>query len=292
MPFHAHVFANALVLQRERFITVCDLNDSNRLYNVAPDLPPLPDIPGLSFYDVSTASDKCIARQLSLFETISDEELLTRHFLPWMDKAQDVDLILAKDGLVEWIFKHSKSATDSWIMAVRSQPIVPLPCNNGPRTYGRLQDLIDPTTEHSRLYFEEENRFPCSAFFQKNKQALLSCGLGNGNTWSTPLERARYYAQCDFPIQTLSEKVGCLLKIPIEAQFSASKESVHELRTLKWLPGVSIKGKATLFAPAACRGADQTHLVDMVLGTIAYSVRRAWKKILGQYLPCMESNEC
>ena len=231
-----------------------------------------------------------LASSLGLLKTISKEELLTNHLLPWFVKTQDKSFKTVKECLVEWIFKDP-TFTNTWITGVMSQPIIPLPLIQRIRSYRCIPDLVDPASTTAKLYFETENRFPCPEFYSRRKQALISCGLGDGITSSTPQERAKYYAQCGADIQDIRSKVECLLKLPIEAQLKASEEHIHSIRTLNWLPGKSRLGKSALLAPADCRGADDSGLVDHVLGTTMYTVNEDWKKLLGKYPLPLTSRE-
>ena len=269
---------------------MCDLDQSGHLFQAPPNLPPLPDIPDITFYEVSNPGESYIIRQLHLLEETSTQDLLTKHLLPWMQRAQDSSLLPAKEALVSWIFEHSKNPTESWISSVISWPVVPLTNINGCRTYRCLKDLVDPSSRFACLYFPEENVFPCPEFVRRHRSPLAACGLSKGFTWSTPLQRAKYYSKCDADLQVLHEKVKYLLNIPIQPEPSLSEASISEIRTLNWLPGVSATGEPALMSPSVCRGSDQSQLVDLVWGTVSYSVRREWMKILGKgvytVLPC------
>lgn len=246
-------------------------------------LPPLPDIEGISFYDTSNASENYVVRQLDLLETLSIEQLLTQHLLPWMAMVQDIDSMPAKAALVDWIFDHSKSPTYSWEINILSQPIVPLPTVHGDRQYQCLKNLVDPTSEYSALYFEEENVFPCADFYARHEVAFRACGISVGLTKDTPLNRARLYSQCGANIQVLMDKVGQLLQGRVPHEVSNAALPTDEIRVLEWLPGTSTTGEMALFSPNACRAADESHLVDKVWGTVNFAVTTYWRKVLGEY---------
>ena len=262
---------------------MCALDQGGYLCEAPSDLPPLPDIEGVSFYNIANASEKYVVRRLGLLEKPSIEQILTRHLLPWMATAQGIASTPAKAALVDWIFHHSRSPTDSWKMNIISQPIVPLPISNGNLQYRCLKDLVDPTSDYSALYFEEENVFPCAEFYARHKTAFLACGISAGLTQDTPLGRARVYAQCGADMQVLTDKVRKLLqgRGPYELDWTALP--IDEIRALKWLPGISTTGEMALFSPNTCRGADDSHLVDKVWGTVNFAVTEYWRKVLGKY---------
>ena len=242
----------------------------------------MPDIPGISFYGLSNPSEIYLIRQLQLLEEISTLDLLIKHLLPWMQDAQDPLMFPAKDALVSWIFDNSKNPTENWISRVMTWPIVPLAAHDGVRIYRCLRDLVDPSSRFASLYFAEENVFPCPDFVKRHKGALVACGLGNGVIWSTPFLRAVYYSRCGADLHVLQDKVKCLLEVPIELEPSLPETSISKIRTSRWLPGVLATGEMTLMSPSACRGPDQSQLVDLVWGTVPYLVSKDWKKLLGK----------
>lgn len=262
---------------------MCSLDQEGLLCEAPSDLPPLPDIQGVSFYDVSEASEKHIVRQLGLLERLSMEQILTRHLLPWMAMTQDIASMPAKAALVNWIFDHSKSPTESWKMNIISQSIVPIPNGDGNVQYRCLKDLVDPTSVYSALYFEEENVFPCAEFYARHKIAFQACGISAGFTEDTPLDRARVYSQCGADLKIMMDKVRQLLEGRVPYEVSSAAPPADEIRALEWLPGTSTSGEMVLLSPNACRGADDGHLVDKVWGTVNFAVTRYWRKVLGVY---------
>ena len=263
---------------------MCSLDQDGHFCEAPSDLPSFPDIEGVSFYDVSNASEKYVTRQLKLLEILTIEQILTRYLLPWMAMAQDIASMPAKAALVEWIFDHSKSPTGSWKTKIMSQPIVPLPTVDGNKRYRCLRDLVDPTSVYSTLYFEEENVFPCEEFFARHKGAFQACGISAGLNKDTPLDRAKVYSQYRADSQELIDKVTNLLQGRVPYEVSSAALPTDEIRALKWLPGTSTSGEMALFSPNFCRGADDRHLVDKVWGTVNFSVTAFWKKVLGEYL--------
>lgn len=262
---------------------MCSLDQDGHLCEAPPDQPPLPDIEGVSFYDVSNLSERYIVRQLKLLEELSIEQLLTQHLLSWMAVAQDSASVPAKAALVEWIFNHSKFPTDSWQANVMSHPIVPQPDSNGDMQYRCLKDLVDPTSVFSALYFAEENVFPCTKFFARHKAALQACGISAGLSKETPLDRARVYSQCGADMQVLMAKTTQLLLERIPYEVGNAALPTDELRALEWLPGTSATGEIILLSPNACRGPEDSYLVDRVWGAVNFAVTRQWKTILGEY---------
>lgn len=269
---------------RDRFVTMCDLDQDGQLCEAPSDLPPLPDIEGVSFYEISNASEKHVTRELKLLDRSTIEQILTKYLLPWMTMTQDKASMPAKAALVEWIFDHSKSPTSSWKKNIMSQPIVPLPTDDGNKRYRCLKDLIDPNSVYSTLYFEDENVFPCAEFFARHKGAFQACGISAGLNKDTPLDRAKVYSQHGADFQVLTDKVTNLLQGRVTYEVSSAALPTDEIRALKWLPGTSTTGEMALFSPNVCRGADDSHLVDKVWGTVNFSVTGFWKKVLGEYL--------
>ena len=199
-----------------------------------------------------------------------------------MATARDPSTEPAKEGLVDWIFDNSKNYTHPWRSNLKNHPLIPLPKSAQQcRQYRCLKDLVNPTSDFSGLYFQEEDKFPCPEFYKRHEAALALCGINNGTTSSTPLERARHYSKCGADLQELREKVECLLTVPIRGDFTSSRSSMNDIRSLKWLPGSSTVGDSTLLSPDSCRGADQSDLIDNVWGTSNLDVRGSWREILG-----------
>ena len=263
---------------------MCSLDQNGHFCEAPSDLPPLPNVEGVSFYDVSNASENYVTRQLKLLEILTIEQILTQYLLPWMATTQDNASMPAKAALVEWIFGHSKFPTGSWKTNIMSQPIVPLPTEDGKTRYRCLKDVVDPTSVYSTLYFEEESVFPCAEFFARHKGAFHACGISAGLNKDTPLDRAKVYSQYGAEFQVLMDKVTNLLQGRVPYEVSSAALPTDEIRALKWLPGTSTSGEMALLPPKVCRGADDRHLVDKVWGTVNFSVTGFWKKVLGESL--------
>jgi len=217
------------------------------------------------------------------------KDLLTRHLLPWtktVPTAIDDPLCTAKQSLLDWLMKKCRPYSNAWQSDVFSHPLIPLSNQDGHRQYRCIAGMVDPSSDLAQLFDPEESLFPCPNFFANHKEALLAYGMVSKPSWLTPLERARYFSQRGGDIKDHNIKVEKLLKLPISADLSNSKANVKEIRGLKWLPGTSIDGVGTLLAPNECRGADESHLTDLVWGTTTLVVKANWSKLLGKQ-PCL-----
>ena len=250
--------------------------------------PPLPDIVNVTFYDPQDEIEKLMMERLRALQHITAKDILTLHLLPWMDAIPSDEEPLwkvPKANLVDWIMKVSRRPSKAWSIEINKHPIIPLPLQdpNGKTQYRCLKGMVDPSSELAKLYDKEENVFPCPAFFSRHKEALIACGIATQPIWSTPVERAKYFAQGEVATDTLQCKVDCLLKLPVDEELISSTKEIEEIQNLKWLPGVSLNGESTLLAPNECRGVDQRHLVDFVWGTTNIVVKADWRKVLGKY---------
>lgn len=224
-------------------------------------------------------------RRLRALQDATNKDLLTLHLLPWMESIPsdaESQLKIPKANLIDWIMRGSRRPSKTWLTEVISHPIIPLPLQDGKRQYRPLAGMVDPSSELAKLYEEKENVFPCPEFFSRHKDALIACGIATKPTWSTPIERAKYFSWCLVESETLQRKVDCLLKLPIEKELISSTREVADIRKLKWLPGVSLNGEFALLAPTESRGADQSHLVDLLWGTAKIVVKANWRKLLGK----------
>ena len=256
---------------------------SNHVFEAPIDLPPIPEIPGVSLYDLSNQSERYVVKRFKLIEDISLVDLLKHHLLPWAVTVQEGSLITAKEALIEFTFNKSRYATEPWAKEVSKFPIIPLPLTDGQRRkYRSLSGMIDPTSGLSRLYFGHEDVFPCPRFFEQHKEALKACGISSDLSWNTPLDRVRYYSQCGVDVTSLEAKVKCLLQLRIHEELGSSESSIAQIRTLRWLPGFPTVGSTMLLFPSQkSRGFDESDLVDRVLGTTRFLVNDGWKKLLG-----------
>ena len=240
-------------------------------------------MPNASFYRPRSSAEKLLVERLKALEVVSVKDLFTRHFLPWMETVPALiedKLSSVKYNLADWLLKNSLPHSDAWRKDVFSRQIIPLPIEDGQRRYRCLNGMIDPSSDLAKLYDKKERLFPDSDFFARRKVALIDYGLLSKPIWCTPLERARYLSQNHGDIDI--QRVKRLLKLPVCAEFADSVDAVAEIRGLKWLPGTSVTGQRVLLAPNECRGADESHLVDMVMGTTSISVSAEWRNILGK----------
>ncbi len=282
----------------ERLVTLSDLQSnidgsgihkssdrhSTHVFEAPVDLPPIPEISGLSFYDLSSQGERYLVERFDLIEKINVFDLLKHHLLPWAVTVQEGLMITAKEALIEFTFKYSRHATKSWATDVSKVPIIPLPLSDKGhgKQYRCLSGMVDPTSKLSELYFEKEGVFPCPKFFQRHKEALKACGIRSAPSWDTPLDRVQYYSQCGADIASLEAKVKCLLRLPIHEDLSSSESSVAKIRTLRWLPSNPVLGSTiALLSSRECRGLDEFDLVNHILGTTRFSVNKEWKNVLG-----------
>ena len=255
------------------------ISQAKEIYVIPKDLPALPEMDGLAFYNLSDNSERHIAQELNLIHGIAPETLLDRYFLPWLSADLDASLQRARMCLVDWIFQHSKTPTQAWKVLVSSRPIVPTCLKNGVQRSAILTNLVDPESQYANLYYEDEDVFPSRDFFEKHKLAARICGLKNGSEESTfPLDRAKVYAQHSADDQ-LIDKVSCLLTLALP--YGMSDGSVNYLRNLKWFPARSPQGGLQMYAPRQCRGAAHHYLVDNVWGSTDLHVSLQWQAMLG-----------
>lgn len=222
-------------------------------------------------------------------EKVSARNLLNRHLLAWMESissiVDDSGLSSVKYSLSGWLMKQAPSShAEAWKSEVFSHPIIPLPMRGGERQYRRLTTMIDRDSRLAKLYSDEEERFPCQDFYSRHRKTLLAYGMASEPLWDTPLERVRHYSMAKSGKVNV-QRIESLLKFSVRPELSAAKVSVTEIRDLRWLPGKSTTGEDILLAPNECRSADESDLIDYVLGTIVFSVKADWKKLLGWTLP-------
>ena len=252
----------------------------NQLYEVPADLPPIPEIPGLSLYDVSNQDERHLVERFDLIKKTNPMALLKNHLLPWVVKVTDGPLITAKQALIEYAFQHLR---DQRAMDILNFPIVPLASDDvRKRRYRCLSGMVDPTSPLAKLYFEHEDVFPCTAFFQRHKETLRPCGISTELDWNKCLDRVQFYSQCEIDVESLEVKAKCLVQQPIRRELSSLESTIVQIRTLTWLPALPVSGSTvTMFSSQKCRGADESDLVDHVLGTTRFSVSKEWRKHLG-----------
>lgn len=271
--------------RREHSYVRSSLDLDRHMYKMPSGLPPLPDIVDVSFYDPRHSSETIIIDRLKGLDIILPKDLLARHLLPWFMEpialTTDDSRKIAKDNLLEWIMKASRRPSKAWLAEVMSRPIIPLPLRHGERKYRVVTELVDPSSELAKLYSDDEEVFPCPDFFSRHKETLLACGILSKPTAFTPLERARYYAQQGVVDDILRKRVELLMRISVDGDLMDSESSIKEIRELRWLPGASLTGQPILLAPNGTRGAGETYMIDLVLGTTNIFAKTKWKRILG-----------
>lgn len=267
-----------------RRVLITSLENKTKLCELPQHLPPLPnDIGGLAFVEPSNAHERNILRNFNLVGYVSNERLLRDYLIPWLQAAPEETFASVKMALLDWVFVNSKLPNEAWANYLRDQQIIPLSIRDaaGHIQYGRLSNLVAPDSPHATLYFNEEAVFPDHQFYQKYKQTLWVCGIGDGFDTVTMLDRARVYSKYSGPVVKLKDKVECLLRSSPGKIVTLSDESLGELRSLKWVPGISITGEDVLLAPNACRGKQGNALVDHVWGTTSFWVEPDFQNALG-----------
>lgn len=248
-------------------------------------LPPLPQIQDLAFFDLSDKIENNLAESFSLMATMSLETLLRNHLLPWAS-AVDESLDPVKDRLIDFIFTNdqSRSPSRSWIDLIANQPIIPVQARKDQSNRRRrcLVDLVRPQTLISTLYFEDEDVIPDPIFFRKHKTALILCGIKSEPTWADVVDRIFQFSRRPQDVEELIEKVKTLLTIPPPSGFEADELNIRHIQTLQWVPATPVsETQLSLLSPQDCRGHDQRPLTSYVLGSTKISASGHWRKIIG-----------
>lgn len=253
---------------------------------VPPGLPPLPVIPGISFFDPSNDSERYLLKCFGLLETMALETLLQTYLLPWAVTAQDQDTKSKKD-LIDFVL-HRATRSSSWATLVASFPIIPLDIvvdSSDQARYGYLADVVHPHCDISKLYFARENVFPDPAFLKEHSRALLDLGIKRQLTWPDMVNRIQEFSRCT--VGEIGDKVERLLDLPVPNQ---NHSIVNGIRTLKWIPGTRPgEISLSLLAPNECRGADMSSCTDFVLGVTRFNVKAKWSNLLGWDEPIEDS---
>ena len=266
-----------------RAVMMCALDQDKNSYKMPHNLPPLPDLPGVSFYDASSPAEEYVLKTLELLGHAKDEDIISQFLVPWMesiyDNETDVSLLTAKEGLADWIF----GIAPSWRLRVlANHRVVPLPSQDKNKPYRSIKELVAPDSQYAQLYFPEENVFPCPNFYMTHKVAFQECGIGNfADPVTVSIDRARVYCVRS-PSDSLLQKLECLLQIPLPSDLSIMEETLTEIRSIAWLPVITNAGDRKMVAPNQCRAEDQAGLVDKVWGVLTLSVAAGWKRFLGE----------
>ena len=248
-------------------------------------LPPLPQIQDLAFFDLSDKTERNFVESFELMATMSLEALLRNHLLPWV-LAVDAGLDMVKDRLIDFIFTECQSSrlSRSWIELIANQPIVPIHAgkSQSKKRHRCLVDLVRPRTLLSKLYFEDEEVIPDPVFFKKHETALTLCGIKSYPTWSDLVDRIFHFSQRPQDAEELMEKIKILLTFPPPSGFEADEPNIRRIRTLKWVPAIlALETQLSLLSPQDCRGHDQRSLTNHVLGSTKISPSGHWRRILG-----------
>ena len=256
-------------------------------------LPPLPNIQDVAFFDLSDTSERYLADTFGLLESMSLETLLRDHLLPWA-VATEAGLDAVKDRLIHFIFskEHFINPSRSWVKLITSQPIIPIltRTDQPTRRYRCLVDLIRPQTLLSELYFADEDVIPEPDFFKRHEPVLIMCGIKSEPTWADIVGRIFYFSQRHVDVDEIAGRVKILLRTNPPSDFRADESNIRHIQTLKWLPGIPVSGThVSLLSPQDCRGPNQRSLTNHVLGSTSFSPSGDWKKIFGWDKPIHRS---
>ena len=262
--------------------------DSHKLAFVAPkSLPCVLLPPDCALYVFSKRAEKDIQKTLNLAKDLDIGTLLFKYLVPFAFGNPDLEHECSRYTLADFVFENSRSPTETWVQSVNAESIIPLelPSDDQRREYGRLKDLVDPSSQLAKLYDKDEKVFPAHAFFQRHSASMVKCGLKTRLAWDTPLERARHYASCE-DLEKLMETVKHLLAEPVEPKLLTSEPAVAEIRSLQWLP-IKSRGdqRFRLLSPNECRGSDESDIIDLALGVLDIQVLPSWKQLFGWHQP-------
>lgn len=270
---------------RQQALTRSALTGHKYSLMVPANLPPLPHIQDLAFFDLSDKIENILAESFGLMATMSLETLLRNHLLPWA-LAVDGRLDVVKDRLIDFIFTSDRfrSPSRSWIELIANQPIVPIRAGKGQsnRRHRCLVDLVRPQTLLSKLYFEDEDVIPDPNFFRKHEAVLTLCGIKSDPTWADLVDRIYHFSQRPRDVEEIIEKSKILLTVSPPSEFEVDERNICRIQEMKWIPGISAsETHLSLLSPRDCRGYDQRSLTNHVLGSTTISPSVDWKKILG-----------
>ncbi|KAL8934658.1 MAG: hypothetical protein Q9211_005115 [Gyalolechia sp. 1 TL-2023] len=291
LPIFKQVSSVAPYTERRSRLTAIDTS-SSRAVQIVSSLPPVPTIPGLTFYGPSDWQEQHLVDFYNLLDKISHDELIFEHLMPFFKEQDDATLAEVKLSLVNFALENTSRPSDSWKARFCSLDLVPKASRSG---ISRLQfrpliDTIDPTSPFSVLFFGDEDVFPEPGFFERHRAMLVSCGIIRELTPEILLSRVRAFAGCQKDIEQVRIRVKVMLNISLPADFTVLPGSLGELRDLKWLPASSSSFEGfRLMSPAECRASDERELVDKVLGIVDAKVRPEWKRLLGWDQPIRQT---
>lgn len=237
----------------------------------------------ISFYNLTDRTERFLVNYFNLIEKMSMETLLETFLLPWAISAHEI-FSTAKNSLIDFIFRLdiSRNPSDAWKMIISSQAIVPLDSGSSenPKCYSCLRSIVSPGSSLSKLYFENENVFPDTTFFENHMAALIPLGIRREPIWPDVVDRIKCFSTRT--ANELAEKVGYLLSLSTSAHFMLDPSTVNFIRTLKWIPGIPPGGNSTsLLSPDECHSAEWSSHTDLVLGTTRFSPSGMWRRLLG-----------
>lgn len=282
LPIFNQVFA--LAPYKERMSRSTAIDSPSRAIQVISSIPPIPTIPGLTFYRPLGSHEQYLVDFYDLLDKVSYDELIFEHLLPFFKERNDPTLAEVKLGLVNFALENTSHPSDSWKARFCTLDLIPkASCPNICGLHFRpLSDTVDPTSPLSGLFFEDEDVFPEPGFFKRHRLMLVSCGIIRDLTPEVVMKRVQAFAGSQKDIEEVSSKVKRMLDSSLPADFTLPPASLKELRNLKWLPasGSSFDG-FRLMLPGECRASDESDLVDNVLGIVKTNVKPEWKELLG-----------
>lgn len=247
-------------------------------------LPPMPNVPGLTFYEPSSQHEQYLVDYFDLLEKISSDELIFEHLMPSLEEKADSVAAEVKLDFVNFALETNLRPSANWkarFCSMKLVPKAPLPGVRGLQ-FRSLTQTIDPTSSLGDVFFEDEDVFLEPKFFERHRDVLIACGIVRELTPQILLEHAQTLASSPKDPERLRVKVKHILSLPISTAFDLPAASLSVIRSLKWLPvsGPWFDG-LQLMSPAECRAADEKELVDLVLGVFGGYITNEWKRLLG-----------
>lgn len=203
------------------------------------------------------------------------------HLLPFVFSQHSVDLEGVKDSLAHYTLDRSRDQGSSWIAKLNKIPLIPLKIHSGqPRSYCRLDTLVDPESRLAKLFFPDEMVFPSQQFFDRHRTALRQCGLPSTVTRHVILERVQHYAQVQKSGELL-EKVRKMVASSVDTIIFQDADVISQIRTLEWLPVTLPSGQLVRSSSPKSRAIEEKDLVDHVYGILDSKVSKDWARLLG-----------
>ncbi|KAL8656205.1 MAG: hypothetical protein Q9210_000400 [Variospora velana] len=267
------------LMQHLRFLTE---QYTKPLDNVEDALPPVPTPPDIIFYHPASSHEQYLVQTYGLLETMSSDELIFSHLLPFLESQEGTRMAEVKLNLVNYAF--DRNSLHSLKARLRKLNLIPKASTPSIKRleFRCLADTIDPTSSLAAVFFKDEDVFPEPKFFERHSNMLLACGIIVQITPSMLLERARSFAGAQRDLIQIRSRVEHMFRLSMPAGIDLPPASLLEFRNLKWLPvsEFSFEG-LRMMSPAKCRAADEKKLVELVLGVFDVNVTHEWKRILG-----------